>query len=440
MISESIKNVIYIHTHDMGRYISPYGYELPTPHLDAFSKQATLFRQAYCCGPTCSPSRAGLLTGVTPHESGMLGLAHRGFKFEHPEQHLAAYLKGQGFMTALCGMQHEFNFAWEQMPYEFVMRENSEQGNAATDRLWTDAACDFLRREREQPFFLSYGLFYPHREFEAADHSKFPPDSIELPKCLPDTPEVRRDFADYQYSVSLADECIGRVLKTIRETGRDRDSLVIVTTDHGIAFPNMKCNLKDEGIGVTLVMAYPGNPMAGESSDAMVSHLDVYPTICDLLGLEPPSHLQGESMRPLFERTQESIRDEIFSEVTFHAAYEPMRCIRTKRFKLIRRFEVRQRVLANCDDSPSKQVLIDSGWGAEALPEIELYDLLEDPQETINHATHPEYEYVLRSLSGKLQDWMVSTSDPLLQGSVQRPERALVNAITSVSPSEGPYE
>ena len=110
--ASTIRNVIYIHTHDMGRYISPYGHAVPTPHLQRFAERSTLFRQAYCCGPTCSPSRAGLLTGVTPHESGMLGLAHRGFVFSHPELHLAAYLKEKGFLTVLCGMQHEFNSAW----------------------------------------------------------------------------------------------------------------------------------------------------------------------------------------------------------------------------------------------------------------------------------------------------------------------------------------
>ena len=80
-----VRNVIYIHIHDMGRFISPYGYAVSTPHMQGFAESGTLLRQAYYCGPTCSPSRAGLLTGVTPHESGMLGLAHRGFTFEPPE-------------------------------------------------------------------------------------------------------------------------------------------------------------------------------------------------------------------------------------------------------------------------------------------------------------------------------------------------------------------
>lgn len=435
-----IKNVIYIHTHDMGRYISPYGYSMPTPNLERFASEAALFRNAYCCGPTCSPSRAGLLTGVTPHESGMLGLAHRGFVFEFPEYHLAAYLKSQGFMTALCGIQHEFNSAWEQMPYEYAMLDALEEGPAATDRFWTDAACDFLQRGSDRPFFLSYGLFYPHREFEKADEEKYPVESIQVPDCLPDTPEVRKDLADYQCSVALADECIGRVLTAIRDAGRDQDSLVIVTTDHGIAFPNMKCNLKDDGIGVTLMMAYPGNPSTGQSINGLVSHLDVYPTVCDLLGLPTPSHLEGVSLQPLLEGRKQAIRDEVFSEVNYHAAYEPMRCIRTERFKLIRRFDVRRRVLSNCDDSPSKRLLMETGWRCEELSEYELYDLSKDPRETTNLASEQAYTSVMETLQGLLQRWMIATNDPLLNGPVPHPEGALVNSSMAVSPTEGPFE
>jgi arylsulfatase A-like enzyme len=435
-----VRNVIYIHTHDMGRYISPYGHAVPTPNLQAFSEESTLFRQAFCCAPTCSPSRAGLLTGVTPHESGMLGLAHRGFKFSHPEYHLAAYLKSKGFLTALCGMQHEFNSAWEQLPYESVVKESTPEGPMVTDMAWTDAAVSFLEQSHHRPFFLSYGLFYPHRKFAKADYDIYRPEDIEVPDMLPDTPEVRRDLADYHYSVHLADTCIGRVLDTIRQTGRDKDSLIIITTDHGIAFPNMKCNLTDAGIGVCLMINYPGNTSAGESSDALVSHLDVYPTICDLLQLEAPLQLEGQSLRPLFEKQSKSVRKLIFSEVSYHAGYEPMRCVRTERYKLIRRFESHGRVLANCDDSLSKEVMVKQGWADDTLAEFELYDLLLDPNETCNRVELPEYLEIKKDLEVSLMDWMQATNDPILKGSIPRPIGARINTIESVSPGKGPYE
>jgi len=435
-----IRNIIYIHTHDMGRYISPYGYSLPTPNLQDFAARATLFRQAFCCGPTCSPSRAGLLTGVTPHESGMLGLAHRGFKFSHPEYHLGAYLKEKGFLTALCGMQHEFNSDWDQMPYEHVVKDHSSEGKLATDRDWTTAAEDFLNQSHARPFFLSYGLFYPHRDFLKADYSVYRPQYVKVPDPLPDTPETRCDMADYQYTLEMADACMGRVLDTIRSTGRDQDSLIILTTDHGIAFPGMKCNLTDHGMGVTLMLAYPDNPSAGGASDGLVSHLDVFPTICDLVDLEPPVHLQGTSIRPLLEKKQESIRDEVFAEVSFHAAYEPMRCVRTTDYKLIRRYGIDKRMLANCDDSLSKETMLAKGWGSEGLPEVELYNLSLDPNEACNLATSTGHVAIRNQLENRLDQWMKKTNDPLLEGTIARPAGATINVPESPSPRDGPFE
>ena len=88
-------NVIYFHTHDMGRYIGAYGHSAPFPNMDRFCREGTLFRQAFCAAPTCSPSRASLLTGQSAHATGMLGLTHRGFELTRPERHLAHQLRAR---------------------------------------------------------------------------------------------------------------------------------------------------------------------------------------------------------------------------------------------------------------------------------------------------------------------------------------------------------
>ena len=84
-------NILYIHSHDTGRYIQPYGHAVPTPHLQKLAEQGTLFRNAHTVAPTCSPSRAGLLTGIYPHQNGMLGLAHRGFNLNDYDKHACYY-------------------------------------------------------------------------------------------------------------------------------------------------------------------------------------------------------------------------------------------------------------------------------------------------------------------------------------------------------------
>ena len=99
-------NILYIHSHDTGRYISPYGHAVPTPNLQNLAEAGVLFRRAYCAAPTCSPSRAALLTGQSPHSAGMLGLANRGFQLGDFRQHIIHTLKGAGYTSALAGIQH----------------------------------------------------------------------------------------------------------------------------------------------------------------------------------------------------------------------------------------------------------------------------------------------------------------------------------------------
>ena len=100
-------NIIYIHTHDSGRYLQPYGYPVETPNMMRLAQGSTLFRKACCAGPTCSPSRAALLTGTYPHCNGMLGLAGRGFSLRDYDMHLVRWLSKHGYLTALSGIQHE---------------------------------------------------------------------------------------------------------------------------------------------------------------------------------------------------------------------------------------------------------------------------------------------------------------------------------------------
>lgn len=100
-------NFIYIHTHDSGREMEPYGAGAHNPSLMKLAEESIMFRNAHCVAPTCSPSRAAMLTGMTAHNSGMYGLAHRGFSLNDYSQHLVQYLGRNGFYTALIGVQHE---------------------------------------------------------------------------------------------------------------------------------------------------------------------------------------------------------------------------------------------------------------------------------------------------------------------------------------------
>ena len=425
----SSPNILYLHSHDTGRYVQPYGHAIPTPNIQRLAGEGVLFRQAFCAGPTCSPSRAALVTGQCPHSSGMLGLAHRGFSLYDYEQHIVRTLQAVGYRATLIGTQHVTRDP-SRIGYDRVV----DLPNRSAKHV-APAAAEFLS-DAPGPFFLSVGFSETHRSFPEPGPTE-DPRYCQPPYPLPDTPETRRDMAAFKTSARILDEGIGTALDALDANGLAENTLVIYTTDHGIAFPGMKCNLTDHGIGVMLTMRGPGGFTVGRVCDAMVSQIDLFPTLCDLLEIEPPSWLQGRTMMPLIRGEAEEINDEIFAEVTYHAAYEPQRAVRTRRWKYIRRFEDRESpVLPNCDDSPSKDLWLAHGWRDRSPASEQLYDLIFDPHETHNRVGDPSTSAILDAMRARLDRWMHATEDPLLRGPVPAPSGAAVNDPDGLSPRE----
>jgi N-sulfoglucosamine sulfohydrolase len=212
---------------------------------------------------------------------------------------------------------------------------------------------------------------------------------------------------------------------------------VICTTDHGIAFPGAKATMTDRGIGVMLIMRGPGGFSGGKASDALVSHIDVFPTICDLLEIDPPEWLQGRSVLPIIQGETDEIRDAVFAEATYHAAYEPQRAIRTPRWKYVRRFGDRtEPVLPNTDDGPSKDLWMEHGWPRHLIAPEQLYDLILDPNEQNNLIASAEHGAIAGRLAQRLERWMHHTADPLLDGPVAPPPGAQYNDPDGFSASE----
>ena len=425
-------NILYLHSHDTGRYIQPYGHQIPTPNIQRLADQGMLFRQAFCAAPTCSGSRACLLTGQWAHSNGMIGLAHRGFRLNDYSQHVVHTLRDAGYWSALVGEQH-LSEDPNALGYDHVVDIDTTHVESVAP-----AAVAVLADPPDRPFFLSVGFFETHREF-------FQPTSVRdtlyslPPANLPDTMGTRRDMASYKASARSLDQGVGAVLNALDEHDLADDTLVILTTDHGLAFPGAKATLYDRGIGVLLIMRGPGGFHGGRVSNALISQIDLYPTICELAGAECPPFLQGTSLLPLLRKEVEEVNDDVFAELTYHAAYEPQRAIRTQRWKYIRRFGERELpVLANVDDGPSKDLLIESGWADRPLPREELHDLLFDPQEAHDLAGDPTYEPVLHEMRERLETWMRETGDPLLDGDVPAPDGAILNDPDQRSAAEAP--
>lgn len=428
-------NIVYIHSHDSGRYLSPYGHAVPTPRLAGLAREGVLFRQMHCASPSCSASRAAMLTGQSAHSSGMLGLAHRGWSLAHPERHIVHTLGRAGYHTVLAGLQHVARDA-NAIGYAQILPHRS---NLVRDV--APGAAAFLRSPaaKAQPFFLDVGFQETHRPFPAPVDD---PSYVQPPLPIADTQEGRRDMAGYHASARQLDQGVGQILDALHAAGLAEDTLVISTTDHGLPFPTMKGELRDGGTGVSMMMRGPGAFARAQSCDALLSHVDLFPTLCDYVGIDPPDWLEGRSFLPVVDGRVKEINEAIYTELNFHAAYEPKRAVRTTRYKYIRRFDDRHLpVLVNSDDGPSKAEWIRHGWKdhpliADANGE-ELFDLFFDPLEQINLAAVTEHRQTLDEMRVRLQGWMQETRDPLAKGPIVPPPTVRSDDPDTRSPGKG---
>jgi N-sulfoglucosamine sulfohydrolase len=426
-------NIVYLHSHDTGRHVQPYGFGVSTPNIQRLAEDGVLFRQAFCAAPTCSPSRAALLTGQSPHSAGMLGLAHRGFRLNDPNQHLAHVLRDQGFATVLAGTQHVTVDDPHLLGYESVLSpKDTSVANVAP------IAADYLRNSQghsAEPFFLDIGFSETHRPFSSVNpqHARF----VRVPCPMPDTPDIRQDTAEFHASIQELDRGVGIVLDTLETAGLSDSTVVVLTTDHGPAFPMMKCNLTDHGTGVMLIMRGLHGISGGKVIDGLVSHVDLFPTLCELIGIAKPAWLQGVSVMPLIHGEQHEVREEVLGEVTFHAAFEPQRSIRTKRWTYIRRYGDRSRqVLANVDVGVSREFLLQQGWENCTIEPEQLYDNILDPNQRSNLNRDPDLMAIKAELAGRLEHWMRETDDPLVAGSIELPPGASMNRTSARSADE----
>lgn len=434
-------NIVYIHCHDAGRYVQPYGYAVPTPNLQRLAEEGVLFRNAFCMGPTCSPSRAALLTGQAPHAAGMFGVTNSnlgGFALNDNGQHLVHTLREAGYRSTLCGFQHVAQNPAD-IGYDDVI-DTASGSHRFNARTVAPRAAEFLESAPAEPFFLSVGTSEPHSIMGGNDPAWFTDDPensdgryARPPAILPDTPQTRHHMADYVRAAAEFDYSVGTVLDALDKNGLAENTLVIATTDHGIDFPGMKCHLTDHGLGVLLICRGPGGFEGGRVLDGLASHVDLFPTLCDLLGIAPPSWLQGVSLMPMVRGQTTFVREEIHGEITYHGVYDPQRCVRTERWKYIRRFDELipphsaeggawprtspfERPLPNTGPGVSRDVLTEYGIADRLPPPEELFDLVMDPMERVNLADSPAHARVLTHMRARLDRWMAESHDPLAIG------------------------
>ncbi len=414
-------HVIVIVSHDTGRWVSPYGHPtLDTPTFERLAGESVMLERAFCAAPQCCPARAALFTGRTPHGSGMTGMLHAGFDLT--ATHASEYFCDAGYHTALLGFQHEARrdrrLGFEQVNIDVDLSQ---------DAFFAAAETMLSGRPDGRPLYLQIGFGTTHRAWSQPHLTPADPDTVEVPPYLVDGPETRADLADYYGMVADYDRRLGRLLELFEKHGYVENTILVVTTDHGIAMPYAKGSLYDPGLEVLLFMRHPAGGWAhGACVDELVSHIDVLPTLLEACGIAVPGNLDGRSFLPRLRGEASEPREAVFGEKTYHDCYDPMRCIRTPRHKYIRYFDAHtlHRVPGDCWHGAFRELGAANlrRWQRSGLPLVEeLFDLKADPHERHNLVDDLPHAATRDELRGRLFDWMRQTDDPLLRGPVASP-------------------
>lgn len=438
-------NILFIICHDLGQHLGCYGdSSVKTSNLDLLATEGVRFKNYFATAPQCSPSRASIITGRYPHSHGLMGLANRYPPFMDwtlplSERTIAERLKKVGYSTYLFGLQHE-----RRNPSALGFDEIIEPGSKRKylcDKV-SPLVIDFLKHSAREPFFANVGFAEVHRPYPRELYRPDDPKKVFVPPYLPDIPQIRQDIAEFHGAIRKADEAVGSILNALKKANLEENTLVIFTTDHGIAFPRAKCTLYDPGIKTTLIMCWPAGGITGGGEYLeLLSNVDFLPTILDIVGAPISEDIQGRSFLSLLQNESFKKRDEIFAEKTYHMIYDPMRCIRTQQYKYILNLsDGPMRTLASLDTStsgdstlsysfephqavdfvdlaniPSSQRLF---YLLKSHPVEELYDFKNDPYEQHNLANIPEYVNIQKKLRNRLTKWMEETKDPILKGFV----------------------
>ena len=419
-------NILYFHCDGAGRYIQPCGYPVPTPAFKALAENGVLFTSHYTTSPTCHPSRGALLTGCTPHKNGMMGLGHNsGWYFKDKSWHLASFLRENGYQTVLNAIP---DFDQSEVPYDIDINPITRKGASPREQQeeTTRQACKFLKSGRnEKPFFMSLGYSAPKglEYFNFADD--FPranPDYLHPPAPMFDTPDGRVLWAKCIDSLLFVDRQLEQVIAALKENGLSENTVLICTPDHGFQYPKGKGSLYEGGVGTFLIISGAGIP-AGKVVRPMVNVLDLFPTICELIGAEAPARLDGKSLMPLIRGEQDRLHDFLFFEQTYHYNYLPERGVTDGRYKYIRRYYRSRAEAVTNGDNPGVFDAIDAlGILDIPLEREELFDLALDETECNNLMDDPRHQEILERLRTALDRWMVDTNDPILLGPILLPK------------------
>ncbi len=411
-------NIVFFISDDHSlRDSSVYGAtDVKTPNMQRLSAAGMTFNKAFVASPSCAPSRAAFLTGLMPARNG----AEPNHSRPHPNIKLiTAYLHEQGYEVVAIGKVGHYNQT-KEFGFDYVAHTGYHDDEAIP------AAIEWLKkRTSKKPLAFFVGTNWPHVPWPKTGEG-YDPAKVNVPPMHVDTPVSREWRTRYYAAVSRFDKELGEVFDATRAK-LGPNTFFIHSSDHGSQWPFGKWNLYDEGIHVPLIVSWPGVVKAGTRTDAMVSWVDILPTIIEAAGGKPPSTLDGRSFMPVLRGKSKQSRDYIFTTHSGDGSFNvyPMRSVRTARWKYILNLHPEFAYTTHVDKNANPDSYWASWQAAAATdtraaaiihryrerPAEELYDLNADPNELNNLAAKPEQAEIKRKLRGELEAWMTAQGD-----------------------------
>ncbi len=415
---------------DCGTYGHP---SIKTPNIDALAKSGMTFQHAYLTANSCSPSRASIITGRYPHNTGAEQL-----HWPLPKESVTfvELLKNTGYYTAAAGKWHmgeavkdRFDDVFEASTAGFILPTGTDAKPGkmvAKSPSGCEAWVSTLEnRPKDKPFFLWLAALDPHRAYEdGALETPHKKSDIRIPPYMPDTPEVREDFRLYYDEIGRLDQYVGKVVAELEKQGVADNTMIVFISDNGRPFPGDKTTLYDGGIRTPWIVKWPAKIKAGQKTTSLVSSIDIAPTFVRLAGLKPPASFEGVSFEPTLMDSTTQTRIFVFAEDHWHDYEDHGRAIANRRWKLIHNTypDLPNTPSADAGRSPTWVAIQSLKEEGKLTPaqrrclnkpraEFELYDLKNDPFELINLASNEEHEVRLEEMKEFLKIQFKRTND-----------------------------
>ena len=401
---------------------------IKTPHFDRIASEGVRFTNFYTSNPKCSPCRASLLTGRNTWQLGSGAMHVNNFPVEYPVY--PALLEKAGYHVGLTGkgwgpgdFRNVAGFEHNPSGKTFEKHHTTPPATGIAKIDYAKCFEDFLDQKPDNaPFCHWLGFKEPHRKYEwqSGERLGVDADAIDVPAYFPNDELVRTDMADYAAEVEYCDGHIGRVLKTLEDRNELDNTLIAVTSDHGMPFPFVKGQIHEDGFHLPLVMRWPKVIQPNRVVDDFVGIRDLAPTFLSAANVPLAATITGRGLMTILESPKSG---KVSNRPDFALVGKerhdlgrpndwgyPVRAIRTPDWLYVRNFHPErwpagnpETDYPNCDGSPTKELIkelsgyyYDLAFGKRQAEE--LYDMRADPENIVNLANSPAHDTIKAQL------------------------------------------